>query len=67
MAKTVNIELTTEEVKKLLTALQSEISHELEILQDNDYEPSGETFVVFLESVKDVTDIYIKLNSVIEE
>ena len=46
----------------MLDVLQHSISQELEIMQDNTYEINGETFVVFLESVQEQTNLYVYIS-----
>lgn len=61
------IRLTKREIEKILTTLQYSISRELEFLQDNKDAPDSEPFVIFLESIQDQTEIYIKLAEVINQ
>ena len=65
MSELITLQFTKREVEKLLDVLQHSISQELEIMQDNTYEMNGETFVVFLESVQEQTNLYIKLSETI--
>ena len=65
MSELITLQFTKREVEKLLDVLQHSISQELEIMQDNTYEINGETFVVFLESVQEQTNLYIKLSEII--
>ena len=65
MSELITLQFTKREVEKLLDVLQHSISQELEIMQDNTYEINGETFVVFLESVQEQTNLYIKLSETI--
>ena len=65
MSGLITLQFTKREVEKLLDVLQHSISQELEIMQDNTYEINGETFVVFLESVQEQTNLYIKLSETI--
>ena len=65
MSELITLQFTKREVEKLLDVLQHSISQELEIMQDNPYEINGETFVVFLESVQEQTNLYIKLSETI--
>ncbi len=61
------IRLTKREIEKMLTTLQNSISGELEFLQDNKHAPDSESFVIFLESIQDQTEIYIKLAEVLNQ
>lgn len=61
----ITLYFTKREIEKLLDVLQHSISQELEIMQDNTYEINGETFVVFLESVQEQTNLYCILSKVI--
>lgn len=61
----ITLHFTKREVEKLLDVLQHSISQELEIMQDNTYEINGETFVVFLESVQEQTNLYCILSKAI--
>ena len=65
MSELITLQFTKREVEKLLDVLQHSISQELEIMQDNTYEINGETFVFFLESVQEQTNLYIKLSETI--
>ena len=65
MSELITLQFTKKKKKKLLDVLQHSISQELEIMQDNTYEINGETFVVFLESVQEQTNLYIKLSETI--
>jgi len=65
MSELITLKFTKREVEKLLDVLQHSISQELEIMQDNTYEIDGETFVVFLGSVQEQTNLYIKLSETI--
>jgi hypothetical protein len=58
----ITLYFTKREVEKLLDVLQHSISQELEIMQDNTYEINGETFVVFLESVQEQTNLYVYIS-----
>ncbi len=58
----ITLHFTKREVEKLLDVLQHSISQELEIMQDNTYEINGETFVVFLESVQEQTNLYVYIS-----
>lgn len=58
----ITLYFTKREVEKLLDVLQHSISQELEIMQDNTYEINGETFIVFLESVQEQTNLYVYIS-----
>jgi hypothetical protein len=58
----ITLYFTKREIEKLLDVLQHSISQELEIMQDNTYEINGETFVVFLESVQEQTNLYVYIS-----
>lgn len=58
----ITLYFTKREIEKLLDVLQHTISQELEIMQDNTYEINGETFVVFLESVQEQTNLYVYIS-----
>ncbi len=58
----ITLHFTKREIEKLLDVLQHSISQELEIMQDNTYEINGETFVVFLESVQEQTNLYVYIS-----
>ena len=62
MSELITLQFTKREVEKLLDVLQHSISQELEIMQDNTYEINGETFVVFLESVQEQTNLYVYIS-----
>ncbi len=62
MSEHITLHFTKREVEKLLDVLQHSISQELEIMQDNTYEINGETFVVFLESVQEQTNLYVYIS-----
>ena len=62
MNELITLKFTEREVEKLLDVLQQSISQELEIMQDNTYEINGETFVVFLESVQEQTNLYVYIS-----
>lgn len=62
MSELITLKFTKREVEKLLDVLQHSISQELEIMQDNTYEINGETFVVFLESVQEQTNLYVYIS-----
>ncbi len=67
MNELITLRFSKQELQKILAVLQFSISQELEIMQENDHTPDGETFVVFLESVQEQTDIYIKLSEAIAD
>ena len=58
----ITLHFTKREIEKLLDVLQHSISQELAIMQDNTYEINGETFVVFLESVQEQTNLYVYIS-----
>ncbi len=62
MSEHITLHFTKREVEKLLDVLQHSISQELAIMQDNTYEINGETFVVFLESVQEQTNLYVYIS-----
>lgn len=66
MNELITLRFSKQEIEKLLGVLQYSISHELEILQDHAYEPNCETFVVFLESIQEQTETYLKLSDAIK-
>lgn len=66
MNELITLRFSKQEIEKLLGVLQYSISHELEILQDNSYALDGETFVVFLESIQEQTETYLKLSDAIK-
>lgn len=66
MSELITLRFSKSELQKILDVLQHSISQELEIMQDNSDEPNCETFVVFLESVQEQTDIFIKLSDAIK-
>ena len=65
MNELITLRFSKQEIEKLLEVLQQSIKNELEILHDHSYEPNGETFNVFLESVQEQTEIYMKLSDAI--
>ena len=58
----ITLYFTKREIEKLLDVLQHSISQEQKIMKDNTYEINGETFVVFLESVQEQTNLYVYIS-----
>lgn len=61
MSEIITLQFTKREVEKLLQLLQFSIAQELEFIQCHKHEPDSEPFVIFLESIQEQTDLYIKL------
>lgn len=69
MKKTINLEFSILEVKTILNTLQSQIHSDIEFLNTGNValNPAGETFQTFLSIINDMSEIYLKLSSAIEE
>ncbi len=69
MKKTVNFEFSISEINIILNALQHQINSDIEFLNKGNvaYNPAGETFQTFLSIINDMSEVYLKLSSAIEE
>ncbi len=69
MKKTVNFEFSITEINTILNALQSQIHSDIEFLNTSNaaYNPAGESFQTFLSIINDMSEVYLKLSSAIEE
>lgn len=68
MKQTITLELSTSEIQTILSALQSQIHSDLEYLYVNNeaFNPAGESFQTFLSIINDMNEVYLKLSSAIE-